>query len=67
MSDVTQILAEIHEGKTAAAGESLPLVYEERRNRAESRLAQEKAWADASDQGVGAWARFFVWLSSTSS
>ena len=42
MSDVTQILAEIHEGNSAAAEELLPLVYEELRRLAASRLAQEK-------------------------
>jgi RNA polymerase sigma factor (TIGR02999 family) len=42
MSDVTQILAEIHKGNTAAADELLPLVYEELRRLAASRLAQEK-------------------------
>jgi RNA polymerase sigma factor (TIGR02999 family) len=42
MSDVTQILAQIHEGNSAAAEELLPLVYEELRRLAASRLAQEK-------------------------
>jgi RNA polymerase sigma factor (TIGR02999 family) len=42
MSDVTDILAQIHEGNAGAADELLPLVYEELRRLAASRLAQEK-------------------------
>lgn len=41
MSDVTQILKAIRRGETAAAGELLPLVYEELRKLAAARLAQE--------------------------
>jgi RNA polymerase sigma factor (TIGR02999 family) len=42
MSDVTQILAQIHEGNSAAADELLPLVYDELRKLAAAKLAQEK-------------------------
>jgi RNA polymerase sigma factor (TIGR02999 family) len=42
MSDVTQILAAIEKGDHSAAGELLPLVYEELRKLAAHRLALEK-------------------------
>lgn len=42
MSDVTQILSEIEGGDSGAAERLLPLVYEELRNLAAQRLAQEK-------------------------
>jgi RNA polymerase sigma factor (TIGR02999 family) len=42
MSDVTRILSAIEEGDPSAAGELLPLVYEELRQLAAQRLAQEK-------------------------
>jgi RNA polymerase sigma factor (TIGR02999 family) len=41
MNNVTQILKAIRRGETAAAGELLPLVYEELRKLAAARLAQE--------------------------
>jgi len=41
MSDVTQILEQIHEGDAHAAGRLLPLVYAELRKLAAVRLAQE--------------------------
>ncbi len=41
MTDVTQILKAIRRGEPAAAGELLPLVYEELRKLAAARLAQE--------------------------
>jgi RNA polymerase sigma factor (TIGR02999 family) len=43
MADVTRILAAIESGDAAAAGQLLPLVYEELRRLAAQRLAQEKA------------------------
>lgn len=43
MSDVTQILKAIRRGETAAAGELLPLVYEELRKLAAARLAHESS------------------------
>jgi RNA polymerase sigma factor (TIGR02999 family) len=43
MSDVTQILSQIESGDPSAAEKLLPLVYEELRNLAAVRLAQEKA------------------------
>jgi RNA polymerase sigma factor (TIGR02999 family) len=43
MSDVTRILAAIQSGDAAAAGQLLPLVYEELRRLAAQRLSQEKA------------------------
>jgi RNA polymerase sigma factor (TIGR02999 family) len=43
MSDVTQILSAIERGDPHAAGQLLPLVYEELRKLAAARLAQEKA------------------------
>ena len=43
MSDVTRILNEIHQGNQAAASELLPLVYDELRRLAGSRLRKEKA------------------------
>ena len=42
MSDVTQILSTIEEGDPSAAGQLLPLVYEELRRLAAQKLAQEK-------------------------
>src|SRR4051812_20195554 len=42
MSDVTQILSAIEQGDPKAAGQLLPLVYEELRKLAAQRLAQEK-------------------------
>jgi RNA polymerase sigma factor (TIGR02999 family) len=42
MPDVTQILSEIEHGDPAAAEQLLPLVYEELRKLATSKLAQEK-------------------------
>ena len=42
MSDVTQILSAIEHGDPRAAGELLPLVYDELRKLAAARLAQEK-------------------------
>jgi len=41
MSDVTQILQAIEGGDGHAAGELLPLVYDELRRLANSRMAQE--------------------------
>jgi RNA polymerase sigma factor (TIGR02999 family) len=43
MADVTQILSEIEHGDPHAAGQLLPLVYDELRQLAAQRLAQEKA------------------------
>lgn len=43
MSDVTQILSRIEQGDPEAADELLPLVYDELRRLAASRLSQEKA------------------------
>jgi RNA polymerase sigma factor (TIGR02999 family) len=43
MSDVTQILSAIEQGDPHAAGQLLPLVYEELRKLAAQRLAQEKS------------------------
>src|SRR4051812_44993197 len=42
MTDVTRILSAIDQGDPSAAGELLPLVYEELRKLAAQRLAQEK-------------------------
>src|SRR5262245_57210051 len=42
MSDVTQILAQIESGDSAAASQLLPLVYEELRRLARQKLAHEK-------------------------
>jgi len=42
MSDVTQILSAIEQGDLAAAGELLPVVYDELRKLAAHRLAHEK-------------------------
>jgi RNA polymerase sigma factor (TIGR02999 family) len=42
MTDVTQILSEIEQGDPAAAEKLLPLVYNELRQLAAARLAQEK-------------------------
>jgi len=42
MSNVTQILSAIERGDPSAAGQLLPLVYEELRKLAAARLAQEK-------------------------
>jgi RNA polymerase sigma factor (TIGR02999 family) len=42
MADVTQILSQIESGDPLAAAQLLPLVYEELRNLAAARLAQEK-------------------------
>jgi RNA polymerase sigma factor (TIGR02999 family) len=42
MNDVTRILSAIEQGDPRAAGELLPLVYEELRKLAAQRLAQEK-------------------------
>ena len=42
MSDVTQILERVEQGDPKAAGELLPLVYEELRKLAAARMAQEK-------------------------
>src|SRR5262245_8437659 len=42
MADVTQILAAIEQGDPRAAADLLPLVYDELRNLAAARLAQEK-------------------------
>jgi hypothetical protein len=42
MSDVTRILSAIEGGDPSAAGELLPLVYEELRQLAAQKLAQEK-------------------------
>jgi len=43
MADVTQILSQIDEGDPAAAEQLLPLVYDELRQLATARLANEKA------------------------
>ena len=42
MSDVTRILNSIDQGDAQAAGELLPLVYDELRRLAAQKLAQEK-------------------------
>src|SRR5262249_36042626 len=42
MSDVTRILSAIEKGDPSAAGELLPLVYEELRKLAAERMGQEK-------------------------
>ena len=42
MNDVTRILSAIEQGDTKAAGELLPLVYDELRKLAAERLAQER-------------------------
>src|SRR5574342_639276 len=42
MSDVTRILSQIESGDPTAADQLLPLVYEELRKLAATRLAQEK-------------------------
>jgi hypothetical protein len=42
MSEVTRILSAIEQGDPHAAGQLLPLVYDELRNLAAQRLAQEK-------------------------
>lgn len=42
MSDVTRILERVQQGDPKAADELLPLVYEELRKLAASRMAQEK-------------------------
>src|SRR5476651_1283379 len=42
MSEVTRILSAIEQGDAAAAGQLLPLVYDELRRLAAQRLAQEK-------------------------
>jgi RNA polymerase sigma factor (TIGR02999 family) len=42
MNDVTRILAAIEQGESQAAGQLLPLVYDELRTLAAHRLAQEK-------------------------
>src|SRR5262249_8282226 len=42
MSDVTQILSAIEQGDPQAAGQLLPLVYDELRKLAAQKLAQEK-------------------------
>ena len=42
MTDVTRILSAIEQGDPSAAGELLPLVYEELRKLAAQKLAQEK-------------------------
>jgi RNA polymerase sigma factor (TIGR02999 family) len=42
MNDVTRILSEIEQGDSHAAGQLLPLVYEELRKLAAQKLAQEK-------------------------
>lgn len=42
MNDVTRILSAIEQGDSSAAGELLPLVYDELRKLAAQRLAQEK-------------------------
>jgi RNA polymerase sigma factor (TIGR02999 family) len=42
MTDVTRILSAVEEGDPHAAGQLLPLVYDELRNLASMRLAQEK-------------------------
>ncbi|HEV8522985.1 MAG TPA: ECF-type sigma factor [Terriglobales bacterium] len=43
MSDVTHILDRVQQGDSKAAGELLPLVYEELRKLAAARMAQEQA------------------------
>ena len=43
MSDVTRILDRVQRGDAAAAGELLPLVYEELRKLAAARMAHEQA------------------------
>jgi RNA polymerase sigma factor (TIGR02999 family) len=42
MSDVTSILSQIEQGEAGAAGQLLPLVYDELRKLATAKLAQEK-------------------------
>jgi RNA polymerase sigma factor (TIGR02999 family) len=42
MSDVTQILSALEQGDASAAGQLLPLVYDELRKLAASKLAEEK-------------------------
>jgi RNA polymerase sigma factor (TIGR02999 family) len=42
MNDVTQVLSRIESGDPSAAAQLLPLIYEELRNLAAARLAQEK-------------------------
>jgi RNA polymerase sigma factor (TIGR02999 family) len=41
VSDVTQILERVHQGDPKAAGELLPLVYDELRKLAEARMGKE--------------------------
>jgi len=44
MNDVTRILSALANGDRQAAGELLPLVYDELRRLAAHKLAQEKPW-----------------------
>jgi hypothetical protein len=43
MTDVPQLLAAIHTGAPRAAGQLLPLVYDELRRRAAARLSADEA------------------------
>ena len=54
MTDVTQILSRIESGDPTAAEQLLPLVYDELRQLAAQRLAQEKPGQTLAGHGAGA-------------
>jgi hypothetical protein len=60
MSDVTRILSAIEQGDPHAAGQLLPLVYDELRQLAAQRLAQETPGQIRSAHDLWAYAR--SWL-----
>jgi hypothetical protein len=53
MSEATRILTAIEAGDPSAAEELLPLVYDELRQLAAARLAQERPGADAAGHRPG--------------
>ena len=55
MTDVTRILLQIESGDPSAAGQLLPLVYDELRKLAAARLAGSgEAWPDTAGNSLGA-------------
>ena len=60
MSEVTRILSAIEQGDPSAAGQLLPLVYDELRKMAAQRLAMEKPEATGHAINVGSGQQFSV-------
>ena len=53
MSDVSRLVEAAHAGDRPAAGDLLPLVYDELRKLAAAQMAREPRWTHARRDGLG--------------